>query len=84
MKLMGTIVGSLIVLVVVILTPWPDFVLGVANKMLIKEASGDVVWEFLVKAFMVTVSYIVFPVTLHRRIVAFPSRQKIPPPLYPA
>ena len=62
MKLMGTIVGSLIVLVIVILTPWPDFVLSVANKMLIREASGDVVWEFLVKAFMVTVSYIVFPV----------------------
>ena len=62
MKLMGTIVGSLIVLVIVILTPWPDYILSVANKMLVPEASGDVVWEFLVKAFMVTVSYIVFPV----------------------
>jgi len=62
MKLMCTVVGCLIVLVIVILTPWPDFVLGVANKMLVPEASGDVVWEFLVKAFMFTVSYVAFPV----------------------
>ena len=62
MKLMGTIVGSLIVLVIVILTPLPDFILGVANRMLaMPEAYGDDVYEFLVKAFMFTVSYVVFP-----------------------
>jgi hypothetical protein len=62
MKLICTIIGSLIVLIIVILTPWPDFILGVANRMLaVPEAAGDVVYEYLVKTFMVTVSYIAFP-----------------------
>ena len=61
MKLISTIIGSLIVLIIVILTPWPDFILGVANRMLVPEASGDAVYEFLVKALTVTVSYVLFP-----------------------
>jgi len=62
MKLISTIVGMLIVLVIVIFSPWPEFISGVANELLaIPESTGDIVWEYLLKSFTVAVGYLLFP-----------------------
>jgi uncharacterized membrane protein len=62
MKLMCTIIGLLVVLIIIVFSPWPEYIQGVANKLLaIPESSGDAVWEFLLKAFNVGVGYILFP-----------------------
>ena len=62
MKLICTVVGMLIVLVIVILTPWPEYISGVADEMMaLPEAAGDIVWEYVLKAFTVGVGYMLFP-----------------------
>jgi hypothetical protein len=62
MKLICTVVGTLIVLIIVLLSPWPDFILRVGNNLLANpEARGDIIWEYLIKGFVITVSYVIFP-----------------------
>ena len=62
MKLICTIVGMLIVLVIVIFTPWPKFISGMATDLMaLPEAQGDVVWKYALKAFTIGVGYIAFP-----------------------
>jgi len=63
MKLIGAIVGALLVLVIVIFTPWPAFITGYANELLaIPESAGDVVWEFFLKTLAIFLGYILFPI----------------------
>jgi uncharacterized membrane protein len=62
MKLMCTIIGTLVVLIIIVFSPWPGFIQGVANELLaIPESSGDAVWEFVLKAFNIGVGYVLFP-----------------------
>jgi hypothetical protein len=62
MKLIGAIVGALIVLVITILTPWPGYISGIANELMaIPESAGDIVWEYMLKAFTIGVGYMLFP-----------------------
>ena len=63
MKWMSTILGSLFVLIGVVLSPWPQFILDAANNILaMPEAAGDVVFHTMVKGFAVVVAYILFPI----------------------
>jgi len=62
MKLMCTIVGCLIVLIVVIVSPWPHLVFDVASKIqALPEAADDVVYHTIVKVISVAVAYVLFP-----------------------
>ena len=62
MKWMCTFLGSLIVLIGIILSPWPQFILGVANNILaIPEAADDFVFQNIVKVFAVVVAFVLFP-----------------------
>ena len=63
MRLICTIVGTLIVLIAILLSPWPDFILGIGNNMLANpQARGDVIYEYVVQGLIITVSYVIFPV----------------------
>ena len=62
MRWICTIVGILIVLIGVLLSPWPQFISDVANKILaIPEAADDVVFHNVVKVSAAVVTYILFP-----------------------
>ncbi|MFC1989160.1 hypothetical protein ACFLVW_01125 [Chloroflexota bacterium] len=62
MKWICTIVGSVIVLVGIILSPWPEFILDVANEVLrVPEAADDIVFHNIVKVLAAVVTYVFFP-----------------------
>ncbi|MFC1862126.1 hypothetical protein ACFLT4_00260 [Chloroflexota bacterium] len=63
MKLICTIVGCVIALVGTLLSPWPQFILGVVNKMLaVPAAADDVIFQNIVKVSATVATYVLFPV----------------------
>ena len=63
MKWICTVLGSLIVFYGVLFSPWPQFILDVANKILaIPEAADDIVFQNIVKVSTVVIAYILFPI----------------------
>ena len=62
MKLIGIVVGILLFLIIVMLSPWPAFVQGIGNTLLADpEAIGDTVYDGVVQTFVFVISYIIFP-----------------------
>ncbi len=62
MKLMCTVIGALSVLIIVVFSPWPEFIQSIANELLaIPESSGDAVWEFLLNTLNIGAGYVLFP-----------------------
>ncbi|MFC2071887.1 hypothetical protein ACFLUU_04115 [Chloroflexota bacterium] len=63
MKWMGTVLGSLIVLIGIILSPWPQFITDIANSIIlaIPEAADDFVFQNIVKVFAAVVAFVIFP-----------------------
>ena len=61
MKWICTIIGSLIVLAGVILSPWPKFILDVANEILIvPDAADDIIFHNIIKVLAATATYVPF------------------------
>jgi hypothetical protein len=62
MKLLCATIGALFILIIVILSPWPEFIQDVANKLLaVPGSAGDAVWVFVLKVFNIGAGYILFP-----------------------
>ena len=64
MKLMCTFLGILIVLLGIMLSPWPRFISGVASNfvMSIPEADDDLVFQNIIKVLTAVVAYVLVPV----------------------
>ncbi len=62
MKWICTIMGGSVVLVGVILSPWPKFILGMANEILrVPEAADDIVFQNIIKVSVAVVTFVLFP-----------------------
>jgi len=63
MKWMSAALGSLIIIIGTILSPWPQFVADMAGNIVlsIPEASDDLVFQNVVKVFAVVLAFVIFP-----------------------
>ena len=63
MKWMSAFLGSLIVLIGIILSPWPQFIADMTNNIVlaIPEAADDFVFQNIVKVFAAVVAFVIFP-----------------------
>jgi hypothetical protein len=63
MKWIGTVLGSLIVLIGIMWSPWPQFMTDITNNIMlaVPEAADDLVFQNLFKVFATVVAFVIFP-----------------------